>query len=58
MIIEFTIEGWTYQPYTDEILIPDEEFEDMTETERDAEIDQIVMEAVQNVVSWGWSIKE
>lgn len=57
MIVEYTIEGWTFNPYTDEIELPDEDFEGMTDEERTREIEEIVTDAVNNVVSWGWHIK-
>jgi len=59
MLIRYTIETtWQWQSYTDEIEVPDEDFEGMTDEEREKVIDEIVADAVNNVVSWGWSIKE
>jgi len=56
--IEFTIEGWTVNPYTDQLNVDDSEFEGMTGDERESAIDEIVGDAVANVVSWGWHIVE
>jgi hypothetical protein len=53
--IEYTIEvGWAHGSYTDTIEIDDKDLGGLEDAERAKAIDQIVGEAIANVVSWGW----
>ena len=52
--IEYTITGWTHNPYTDTIEVADADLDGLEAGERARVIDDIVDDAVFNVVSWGW----
>lgn len=54
MRVEYTIEG-KHLPVTDQLEIDDEELEGLNPAEREAFIGQLVEEAVQNDVNWGWT---
>jgi hypothetical protein len=59
MKIEYTIEvSWTHQGWTDQIEIDDEDVEGLSDDERDRMIEEVVNDAVGNVVSWGWEISD
>lgn len=54
MRVEYTIEG-KHLPFTNVIEIDDDELEDLDTAERERHISNIVEEAVQNDVNWGWT---
>jgi hypothetical protein len=55
-IVRYTIKGWTHQHWEDEIEIEDEALEGLSSSERDELIEEIVQDAVANIVWWGWEL--
>ena len=54
--IQYTIEtSWAHGGYTDTIEVDDEDLAGLEGSERDKVIEEIVGDAVANVVSWGWA---